>query len=107
MRAEDWYQVLYHIAVSGIGAGAIYKGVDLLSWVYSLLQKDGEPMPGRAKAALALALALVAPPVCYAILLVDSGLARFDFRSLVAVVGASFISAWALYQGRKYGKPAV
>src|SRR5207302_10716385 len=102
MKDTDIYQVLYHVAISGIGATAIYSGTNFLAWLYTLI--SGKEMPGQARAIASIGIALVVPPLCYAVLLVDSGLVRFDFRSLVAVVGVAFMSAWGWYQSQKYGK---
>ena len=104
MTSQDIYQFLFVVATLGIGTGGIYKGVDFLNWLFTLLpgNVDSHDMPPKARALLSLVLALIVPPIAYAILLVDSGLVAFDFPSLVAVVGASFMSAWALYQNRKY-----
>jgi hypothetical protein len=104
MKAEDLYQVLYHLALTGLGAAAIKKGVDLFGFLYTILPgvPEGAKLPGKARAWLALAIAVVIPPAAYAVLLVDSGLVRFDFRGLVMVGASSFTGAWGWYQAQKY-----
>jgi hypothetical protein len=54
------------------------------------------------KEAIPMTIAPVGPGVIYAVLLVDSGLVRFDFRGLVMVAGVTFMGAWGWYQGEKY-----
>src|ERR1044072_3400903 len=99
----DIYELLLHVVMFGIGAAEIKKGVDFVGYLYELL-KDGEAMPGKARAVLSLAIALLVPPASYAVLLVDSGLVRYDFKSLVMVTAVSFMSAWGWYQAEKYGE---
>jgi hypothetical protein len=107
-NVEAIYQALWHVLAVGVSATAITKGVDVLVYCYQTASEalGGKPaaVSGAVKALMSLVLGLAIPPMAYAILLVDSGLVRFDFRGLVAVGGASFMSAWAWYQRGKYGK---
>jgi hypothetical protein len=97
--------VLYHLALTGLGAAAIKKGVDLFGFLYSIWPDvpEGVKLTGKARAWLALAIAVVIPPAAYAVLLVDSGRVGFDFRGIVMVGAASFMGAWGWYQMQKYG----
>jgi hypothetical protein len=102
MSWQDVLQLAGHIVGVLVGSGAVYKGTELVSYIFLLLK--GEEMPGRAKALVSMALALVIPPAGYAVFLVDSGFTQYDFRALMAVLASSFMLAWAWYQKNKYSE---
>jgi len=109
-------EFLLYAALTGLSAATIKKGVDFVNYVFGLVvmtsaymhggtQPITQPeMPGYAKSLLTLAITLVLPPAAYAVFIIDTGLATFDWVKLTAAVGVGFAGAWAWYQREKNTK---
>ena len=104
----DWLPLVLQMAVVGVSAPLVYKLTDWLAylfWAARILCSRGRidrTVPGYVKACVALALSLVLPSLFYVVVLVDGGLIKYDYRGFVAVVCATFMTSWSVYQRSKY-----